>query len=143
VNEADLWIRNLTYELFVGLGRAPSAEEASLAAGGDVRESWSRLHDAHALVLDSEGEIRMANPFSAVPTPYRVNARGRWWYGNCAWDAFGICTALGTDGLIETSCPDCGEELVVEVRDAQPGDEGLVFHCLVPAAHWWDDIVYT
>jgi hypothetical protein len=143
VDAADLRIRNLTYELFVELGRAPSVEETSLAAGVDVRESWSRLHDAHALVLDSEGEIRMANPFSAVPTPYRVDARGRRWYGNCAWDAFGICAALGTDGRIETSCPDCGDELVVEVRDGRPNDESLVFHCLVPAAHWWDDIVYT
>jgi Alkylmercury lyase len=143
VDDSDLRIRNLTYELFVDLGRAPSAEEASLAAGGDVRESWRRLHESHALVLDTAGEIRMANPFSAVPTPYRVNARGRWWYGNCAWDAFGICAALGTDGRIETSCPDCGDELVVEVRDGRPNDESLVFHCLVPAAHWWDDIVYT
>jgi Alkylmercury lyase len=143
VDESDLRLRNLTYELFVELGRAPMAEEAGLAAGVDVRKGWQRLHDAHALVLDSAGEIRMANPFSAVPTPYRVNARGRWWYGNCAWDAFGICAALGADGRIETNCADCGEELGVDVRTGRPGDESLVFHCLVPAAHWWDDIVYT
>jgi Alkylmercury lyase len=107
-----------------------------------VLACWRRLHDAHALVLDGD-EIRMANPFSAVPTPYRVQAAGRGWYANCAWDAFGICAALGTDGRIESSCPDCGDELLVEVRDGQPGDDSLVFHCLVPAAHWWDDIVYT
>jgi hypothetical protein len=72
-----------------------------------------------------------------------VEAAGRWWYGNCAWDAFGICAALHTDGRIEASCPDCGKPLVVEVRDGCPGDEPLLFHCLVPAAHWWDDIVFT
>ena len=143
MDESDLRLRNLTYELFVELGRAPTAEEAGLAAGVDVSAGWQRLHDAHALVLDSAGEIRMANPFSAVPTPYRVNARGRWWYGNCAWDAFGICAALGADGRIETNCADCGEELGVDVRGARPDDESLVFHCLVPAASWWDDIVFT
>jgi hypothetical protein len=143
VDESDLRLRNLTYELFVELGRAPTAEEAGLAAGVDVSAGWQRLHDAHALVLDSAGEIRMANPFSAVPTPYRVKARGRWWYGNCAWDAFGICAALGADGRIETNCADCGEELGVDVRGARPDDESLVFHCLVPAAGWWDDIVFT
>ena len=143
MDESDLRLRNLTYELFVELGRAPTAEEAGLAAGVDVSAGWQRLHDAHALVLDSAGEIRMANPFSAVPTPYRVNARGRWWYGNCAWDAFGICAALGADGRIETNCADCGEELGVDVRAARPDDESLVFHCLVPAASWWDDIVFT
>jgi hypothetical protein len=72
-----------------------------------------------------------------------VQAGGRWWYGNCAWDAFGICAALHTDGRIETSCPDCGESLAVEVRDGQADDESLLFHVLVPAAHWWDDIVFT
>ena len=36
----------------------------------------------------------MANPFSAVPTAYRVPPDGRWWYANCAWDAFGILSAL-------------------------------------------------
>jgi hypothetical protein len=143
VDEADLRLRNLTYELFVELGRAPTAAETGLAAGADVREGWRRLHDAHALVLDAAGEIRMANPFSAVPTPYRVQTRGRWWYANCAWDAFGIHAALGADGRIETNCADCGEELTFGVRDGRSGDESLFFHCLVPAAQWWDDIVYT
>ena len=143
MDESDLRLRNLTYELFVELGRAPSAEEAGLAAGANVSEGWRRLHDAHALVLDGAGEIRMANPFSAVPTRYRVNARGRWWYGNCAWDAFGICAALGADGRIETNCADCGEEITFAVREGRPGDESLVFHCLVPAARWWEDIVHT
>jgi hypothetical protein len=108
-----------------------------------VRDAWRRLHDAHALVLDGDGAIRMANPFSAVPTPYRVEAAGRSWYANCAWDAFGICAALHVDGRVDATCPDCGEPIAVEVRDERPDDESLVFHCLVPAAQWWDDIVFT
>jgi Alkylmercury lyase len=142
VNEADLELRNLTYGRFVELGRAPAAEE--LGYRDDVVAGWRRLHEAHALVLNqTRDELRMANPFSAVPTAYRVEAAGRWWYGNCAWDAFGICAALHTDGRIETSCPDCGEEIDVAVRGQKPSDEDLLFHCLVPAAHWWEDIVFT
>ena len=144
---ADLRLRNLTYGLFAELGRAPAAGEVAEAAGlaaEEVRAGWQRLHDAHALVLDAAtGAIRMANPFSAVATPYRVHARDRWWHANCAWDAFGICVALGTDGVIETACPDCGDPLRVEVRDGRPDDESLLFHCLVPAARWWEDIVFT
>ena len=147
VDDRDIRLRNLTYGLFVRLGRAPTAGEVAAELGRsriEVLESWRRLHESHALVLEQSGDsIRMANPFSAVPTAYRVESDGRWWYANCAWDAFGICAALGTDGRIETSCPDCGEDLVAEVRDRRPRDESLVFHCLVPAAHWWDDIVYT
>jgi Alkylmercury lyase len=147
VQPADLELRNRTYGLFVEIGRAPTADELAAAlatTGDDVRSGWQRLHDAHALVLEpATGEIRMANPFSAVPTGYRVNAGGHWWYANCAWDAFGICAALHGDGHIETSCPDCGEPIAVEVRDERPDEETLVFHCLVPAANWWDDIVFT
>jgi hypothetical protein len=108
-----------------------------------VLAGWRRLHEAHALVLDDSGELRMANPFSAVPTRHRVRAAGRSWWANCAWDAFGICAALHVDGRVESSCPDCGEALAVELRDGRPDDESLVFHCLVPAARWWDDIVFT
>jgi len=147
MDDHDLDLRNLTYRLFVELGRAPSADDVAEAAGlthAEVAEGWRRLHDAHALVLEPRtSEIRMANPFSAVPTAYRVEAAGRSWYGNCAWDAFGICAALHVDGRVQTACPDCGEPIGIEVRDERPDDESLLFHCLVPAAHWWDDIVFT
>ena len=110
----------------------------------EVRAGWERPHAEHALVVDlAAGEIRMAHPFAGVSTAYRVRAAGRWWYGNCAWDAFGICAALHEDGRIETSCPDCGEPLRIAVRDQRPDDESLLFHCLVHAARWWEDIVFA
>lgn len=143
----DLSLRNATYRLIVALGRVPSAAEVADSTdrtADAVRAGWQRLHAAHALVLDATGaEIRMANPFSAVPTPYRVRADGRWWFANCAWDAFGICAALHVDGRIETACADCGEPLTLEVRDGRPDDTTLLFHCLVPARRWWDDIAFT
>jgi hypothetical protein len=147
VDEHDLALRHATYRLFVELERAPTASEAGDAVGLGSEEAisgWRRLHEQHALVLDpSTAEIRMANPFSAVPTVHRVHAGGRWWYANCAWDAFGICAALHADGHIETSCPDCGEALTVAVREQRPDRTDLLFHCLVPASRWWDDIVFT
>jgi Alkylmercury lyase len=142
VQESDLDLRRCTYAFFVERGRAPTAAE--LGDQDEVLAGWHRLHSERAVVLNpATDELRRLNPFSVVPTAYRVQAGGRWWYGNCAWDAFGICAALHTDGRIETSCPDCGEPVVVEVRDKRPDDESLLFHCLVPASHWWDDIVFT
>jgi hypothetical protein len=142
-----LEVRNLTYGMFVELCRAPSLEEVAGATDlsrDEVGAIWRELDRTHALVLNpATTEIRMANPFSAVPTAYRVKAAGRWWYGNCAWDAVGICAALHADGRIETSCPDCGETIALEVRDQRPADTRLFFHCLVPAVQWWDDIVFT
>lgn len=97
MDAADIDLRNLTYRRFVELGAAPSAAEIAAAMGSSVelvRDGWRRLHDAHALVLDGDTtELRMANPFAARPTPHRVEAAGRSWYANCAWDAFGICAA--------------------------------------------------
>jgi Alkylmercury lyase len=137
MDEADLRLRNEIYRRFVELGRAPT--RAEIGDDGALR----RLHDAHALVLGDDCEIRMANPFSAVPTPYRVEAAGRSWYANCAWDAFGIPAALDVDGHVSSTCPDCGEPIEIDVRDRRPVPDDHVFHVLVPAEHWWDDIVFT
>jgi hypothetical protein len=146
VDARDFELRKATYRRFVDLGRAPTADELTRSGltADDVRAGWQRLHAQHALVLNpATSEIRMLNPFSAAPTAFRVKARERWWYANCAWDAFGVLAALHVDGRIETSCPDCGESLGVQVTDAEPDRRELLFHCLVPAAHWWDDIIFT
>lgn len=146
MDQADIDLRKATYRRFIELGRAPRAAEiaAETGAGEDsVRAGWRRLHDAHALVLDEHGDIRMANPFAARPTDFRVEAGRRSWYANCAWDAFGIGAALGVDSRFVTHCPDCDEELNVQIHAGKPDDANLVFHVLVPAAQWWNDIGFT
>jgi hypothetical protein len=146
MDQRDIDIRNHTYRLFADLGRAPGEGDVASASGFATRTieaSWWRLHDAHALVLNPDGTIRMANPFSAIPTRHRVQAAGRWWYAPCAWDSFAICAALHADGTIETSCADCGDPISVNVRDERPDDTSLLFHCLVPAAQWWEDIGFA
>ena len=148
MDELDLRIRNHVYSSFVRDGRAAGVAEIAGALRvpeGAVADAYRRLHDAHALVLQPDAtEIRMLNPFSAVETSYRVDAGGRSWFANCAWDALGIPGALHGDGRIEATCPDCGEQLELEVRDGElvRGRELLV-HFVVPARRWWDDIGFT
>ena len=147
MNEADLELRNRTYARFVELGRAPSFHELADELGralDEVASGMRRLHDAHALVLEPDGDrIRMANPFSAIPTPHRVLAQGREWFANCAWDAFGVLAALDVGGHVSSSCPDCGAAVEITVHDREPVDDDHLVHVNVPAAHWWDDIVFT
>jgi hypothetical protein len=144
MDDRDVQIRNHIYRRFVELGRAPTFTELKDELGDGVEPALLRLHAAHALVLEPDGaEIRMANPFSAVPTPHRVEAGGRSWYGNCAWDAFGIPAALHVDGHVSSACPDCGEPIEIDIRDEHAVPDEHVFHVAVPAAHWWDDIVFT
>ena len=147
MDDADLELRNRTYARFVELGRAPHFDELAEELDRpleDVESGMRRLHDAHAVVLEPDGSrLRMANPFSAVPTPHRVLAAGREWYANCAWDAFGVLAALDVGGHVASSCPDCGVVVEINVHDGEPVDDDHLVHVNVAAAHWWDDIVFT
>ena len=146
MDQADIDLRNATYAALIELGRAPTSVEVAAMADATVEavvEGWRRLHNGHALVLDAEGAIAMLNPFAAKPTPFVVEAAGRSWYGNCGWDALGIGAALGVDSEIHTTCADCAEPVAIRVRGGLPLDTSPVFHVLVPAVKWWDNIGFT
>lgn len=147
MNDRDVAIRNFLYGHFVDTAQTPRVahvvDEFGLSRE-DAEAAFRRLHEAHALVLERNTlEIRMLNPFSCVPSAWRVHAAERTWYSNCAWDSFAVCAALHTDGVVESSCADCGEPIVVEVREQRPVPDDYLFHVLVPARQWWDDIVFT
>jgi SAM-dependent methyltransferase len=118
----DLRFRNQIYRTFAETGLAPSlAMLAEWAGGTDAADAaLRRLHDGHALVLDESGGIRMALPFSAVPTDHRVVAGGRTWWANCAWDALAIPAALGVDATIEAPWFDAGGAVDLAIRDGRP-----------------------
>jgi hypothetical protein len=44
---------------------------------------------------------------------------------------------------VAAQCGDCGEELVLEVRDGQLVRSEGVVHVGVPAARWWENIAFT
>jgi hypothetical protein len=70
---SDLELRRRTYAFFVEHGRAPAA--ADLGGPDDVLAGWRRLDAEHAVVLNrATHELRMLNPFSMVPSAYRVRA---------------------------------------------------------------------
>ena len=54
-----------------------------------------------------------------------------------------MCVALDADGEISSVCPDCGEPIEISVRGGRVDPGEHVVHLLVPAARWWDDIVFT
>jgi hypothetical protein len=143
----DKEVRLHVYRTFVNLGRPPMPVEIAMAldaSSAQVEASLRRLADAHALVLaPGTPYIWMANPLCALPSPFRVEAQGRDWYGVCIWDAMGVIAMFGGDGSVSTLCPDCGEQLTVNVRDGTIEQAEYVVHYLVPAAHWWDDIGFN
>jgi hypothetical protein len=145
----DTDVRLAVYRGFVQEGRPPTPPEIARSLDvptSTVESALRRLADAHVLVLaPGTSYVWMANPFSAIPTPFEVDAGGRAYWGNCIWDALGIPACLGSDASIRTYCPDCAEPLSLGVRDGslETPAEGTTIHFAVPAAHWWDDIGST
>ena len=89
------------------------------------------------MVLDDDGRLLMAHPFAAHHDGARVQSDGREWWGNCAWDAFGIVAALGCDEATSPPRASRCESTATTI------DGDAVFRVLVPAARWWDDIGHT
>jgi hypothetical protein len=143
--DTALW--RFTYEAVVRTGRGPSLREAAeaLAANeSDVRAAYQRLGEGHAILLDATGDgLWRIAPFSAVPTDFAVEAGGRSYFGNCAWDALGICAALHADGIVHASCGCCRLPMNLVIRGGSlEASEGLI-HIALPAKDWYQDVVFT
>lgn len=139
-------VRHAIYKTFAegGIPRAATIAHQLRLPAEAVHTAMHDLHDAHAIVLDPETrEPWMAQPFSALPTPFAVEGGGRSWFANCAWDAFGIPILVGVDAVITTTCQDCEGRIVYRVEEGRLIDAHGVVHFAVPAAKWWEDIGFT
>jgi len=145
--DRDRALRLHIYRFWCEQGRPPTlAENASACnlADSAARAAWRRLHDAHLILLEADGErIRMANPLSALPTRFRVQVGQHWLFANCAWDAPGIPAMLQQDASIEARCSPRGETLRFSVRDGELLAETALVHFALPFRHWYDDLVET
>ncbi len=141
----DLEFRHAIFTVIAETGERPprAAMEGWLGSGAGVDEALQRLHDAHSIVLDTDGSILMALPFSAVPTDHRVVSGDRSWWANCAWDSLAIAAALNVDASIEATWLDTGAPVDLAIVDGQPTSTDGFVHFSIPARHWWDDVVET
>ncbi len=144
----DTSVKLKIYETLANTALAPDSQQVARALDVPVEEvgaAFERLHQKRLLVPepDDPSRIRMAPPFSGVETPFPVSARGKVYYANCAWDALGIPAALHEEAVIEASDAYSGEPITLEVINGQPVPQDCVIHFAVPAARWWEDIIYT
>lgn len=145
---ADDAVRLHILRELIATGAAPSVRETAVALGlkeSDAAAAIERLVANHVIVLKpGTRDVLMAAPLSAVPTPHVVRmADGRSHFGNCVWDALGMIAMLGMDGDVETFCADCEAPLRLVVRGGSLEPSDAVVHFAVPAARWWEDIVFT
>jgi len=75
-------------------------------------ESALVTFDDEDIIRVRAGQIDLAYPFSALPTPFVVRLpRGRQRYACCATDALGFAPMVGEPVEIESSCHHCGHPL--------------------------------
>ena len=148
MTQLDATVRLHILRELITSGVAPSVPDAARALGvseAEVGDAFDRLAAGRVIVLrPGTRDVLMAAPLSAVPTPHVVRlADGRSRYGNCVWDGLGVLAMMPSNGDVETLCHDCGSPLRLSVRDGELAPSDAVVHFAVPAARWWEDIVFT
>jgi hypothetical protein len=147
-NDSLLWqVRYFVYHHLADTTLPPSVEETARHFNFSVEEAttlYKELHNRHAFFLDLETlAIRMANPFSGIPTDFKVHANGKTYHANCAWDMLGIPAALHTDAVIEAVCTESNELVRLEIENGRITNYDLLIHFPLPFARWYDDLVFT
>jgi len=147
MSEFDLELRMAVYQQFARTGGSPTLDMMRQLLGAsdeDITEGYRRLHARRLLVpADDFTSIRMAPPFSGVPTQHRVRVNDIEYFANCAWDTFGVVSALGGAGDVFSRCEQTLEPLTLHLTSDGPSASSWLFHCAVPACQWWNDIVFT
>jgi hypothetical protein len=145
--DLDTSVKLMIYRHFAATATAPTPEQVAeplACSAAEVRAAFHRLRANRVLLLEPDGEtIRMAPPFSGVPTPHTVEIGRQRYFANCAWDALGIAAALHRAAVVRSRCGQSGEPLRLEVGTGGPEPSDWLFHCQVPAARWWADLVFT
>ena len=108
-----------------------------------VRASLVRLSESHAFMVQENGELWRAAPFSCIPTAFPVSVGRKSWFGNCIWDALGIPAMLDQDALVHASCGCCNDDMPIEVRARRVRSGSGIIHIAVPAREWYKDVVFT
>lgn len=140
-------VRLAVYRYILETGRVPLvaqlADRLSIAVE-DVRAEFRRLQTLYAFALaPASDEILMAQPFSAVPTPYVVRSGGLTFWANCAWDALAMPAWLGADASIDARCADCGGPMHFTFSAGTLDAPAAVIHFAVPPRRFWDNVVFT
>ena len=147
MSDLDVRVKIAIYRHFAETGRRPEVGDVARRAEARAEEvgaAFQSLRAQRLLWLEADGEtIRMAPPFSGVPTQHRVEVGGIEYFANCAWDALGIPAALHKTARVLSRCEHSHEPLDLAVGVDGPEASAWLFHCLVPAARWWDDLVFT
>ena len=143
----DLWeLRHRIYRTVADSGAVPDRSTIRDWVGdADPADALlAEMHERHLLVLGDDGSPHMVLPFAASDTGHRVRGADTSWWANCAWDSLAVPIALGgVDVDIDAAWVDTGEPVDLTVRDGRLTSTDGFIQWMIPARHWWDDVVET
>ena len=111
-----LLFRALIDEL-IATGRPLATDDAARRIGLSTDETTAlmiQLAEADWVVIDEDGALTGAYPFSVAPTGVTVRWDGNERHAMCAVDALGVGPLLGRAVEIDATCPHCGHEITIE-----------------------------
>jgi hypothetical protein len=146
--DALMWdLRLFVYEFIAAHERPPVIAEAAAQFGiteARAEQIYRDLDARHAIFLEpGQLTIRMAHPFSGVPTSFAVRANGHRYYANCAWDSLGIPAMLSSDATVETRYSDTNEPIALTIHDDRVSGADPLIHFPLPFKRWYDNLVFT
>lgn len=143
-------VRKFVFDHFLEHAAPPIVEQVMTAFSLSREQATDVLHSLeaarHVALVKGTARILMAFPFSAGATPFRVTARGRRYFANCAWDAIAFHAMLRNDIRVESFCHHCAAPINLEMREGSAvhvDPEDVLVYLALPAARWWDDIITT
>ena len=157
MSDSLLWqVRHFVYNHFADTTQAPSVKDTAThfnISNEEAGELYRELHNRHAFFLEpATMTIRMANPFSGIPTEFKVRSNNKTYSANCAWDMLGVPAALHSDAVIEAVCTESNDSVRLEIRNGkitqditakEGGWSSLLVHFPLPFARWYDDLTFT
>jgi|SRR5271170_2390910 len=107
---------------FAATGQPPSAatlDQCAIEAGTSISAALATLEKNDFVRLDGDGRLVVAYPFSAAPTPHKVQLgwNGITVFAMCAVDALGMGYMLSMDTIVLSITPDTGETVTVSFHD--------------------------
>ena len=120
ISEVEDRLRRVILEHYGAAGRPPSARQMSSASGlapGALGGVLAGLEARDMVLLDDDGGVAGAYPFTEDDTAHRVTLDGRTINTMCAIDALGVGAMYDRDVVIASRCLECGGPIHVETHD--------------------------
>ena len=143
-------VRKFIFDHFFEHSTPPVIEEVMQKFGLGRAQALSALkgleEDHHILLVPGTQRILMANPYSAVTTPFLVHIGGRRYFANCAWDTISMHMMLEMDARVESYCHHCGEGIELSLSDGRvisSSPPSPIIFLSTSVSRWYENLINT